>query len=83
MQPDSASHAQFPETFVSTKLRAARVKLGLTQAKLALLTKIQPSLICRYEAGQAPNQINARKLAAALNCPVEVIYPEFRSLRSF
>lgn len=66
-----------------TRLRAKRIERGLTQAALALLTRIQPSLVCRYEAGQAPNQINALKLAAALDCPVETLYPEFRSLRTF
>jgi transcriptional regulator with XRE-family HTH domain len=66
-----------------TLLKAKRSERGLTQSALALLTKIQPSLISRYEAGQAPNQVNAMKLAAALGCPVEKIYPEFLRLRSF
>jgi transcriptional regulator with XRE-family HTH domain len=66
-----------------TRLRTRRQERGLTQSALALLARIQPSLICRYEAGQLPNQPNAVKLAAALCCPIEAIYPEFRILRSF
>lgn len=49
----------------------ARKRAGYTQSALARETGISRSLICEYEAGtRNANDVNLRKIADALNCPV-------------
>jgi len=49
------------------KLRAARIRAGLTQTVLAYLAQLTPSDISRFETGQArPYPSQAGRLASAL-----------------
>jgi DNA-binding XRE family transcriptional regulator len=65
------------------QLRHARDKARMTQIDLAVRAGIQPGLLCRYEKGVRPNQVNARKLAEALNMPVHDVFPDFDDLRNY
>lgn len=54
------------------KLREIRKKRGLTQKKLAELSRVPRICISRYEAGKYhPGLENASKLAAALGVTVD------------
>jgi transcriptional regulator with XRE-family HTH domain len=65
------------------RLRAARTGAGLSQIELAVKAGIQPGLLCRYERGVAPCQRNALRLARALGCAVEEVFPAFGNLRPY
>lgn len=60
-----------------TPLRLLRTVNGLSAARLAQLGDVDRSTIWRLEAGIGkPQKRTARKLAAVLNCPVELLFPE-------
>lgn len=56
------------------KLKAARLRAGLTQSQLAAATGCAQKDISRWESGVVePGVLTARKLAAALNCKLDDI----------
>jgi transcriptional regulator with XRE-family HTH domain len=66
-----------------TTLATVRRDKGISQVELALRSGIQPGLICRYERGLRPSQRNARRVADALECLPEVIFPDYQTLRDY
>jgi transcriptional regulator with XRE-family HTH domain len=78
-QTDSTTNSTGP----STTLREARRRRDWNQTDLAVAAGLQPALVCRYERGVKPGQRNARRLAEALGCAVEELYPEFATLRRY
>jgi transcriptional regulator with XRE-family HTH domain len=64
-------------------LKARRTSCRLSQVELAVRAGIQPGLVCRYERGIQPGQRNALRLAEALDCNVEDMFPGFRNLRPY
>jgi DNA-binding XRE family transcriptional regulator len=67
----------------TSKLKACRERAGLTQMALAIAAGLQPGLVCRYEKGMRPNQMNARRLAKALNCDVRTVFPDYEKMRNY
>lgn len=70
----STKETRPPRNFASTKLKAARLRAGLTQAKLAELTGINPGTLKHYEQGSKPFD-GAKfgtifKTALVLNCKI-------------
>lgn len=58
-------------------LRLLRAVNGLSASRLAALADIDRSTVWRLEEGIGhPQRRTARKLAAVLNCPVELLFPE-------
>lgn len=66
-----------------SKLKERRNEVGLTQMALAIAAGLQPGLVCRYEKGLRPNQINARRLAKALKCDVKSLFPDYDKMRNY
>lgn len=62
-----------PEFAIVRKIIEARVKKGITQAKLARRMKTQQSAVSRLESGNANPSLNfLKRLASALNCRLEI-----------
>ena len=60
-----------------TPLRTLRVLSALSARELARLADIDRSTVRRLEAGiGCPQARTARKIAAVLGCPVELLFPE-------
>ena len=58
-------------------IRERRLALNMTQLELAAITGINNSSISNYEDGKHyPNANNARKLADALGCTIDDLYPK-------
>lgn len=66
-----------------SKLKECRNEVGLTQMALAIKAGLQPGLLCRYEKGLRPNQINARRLAKTLQCDVRALFPDYDKMRNY
>jgi len=59
-----------------TPLRTLRVLSALSARELARLADIDRSTVRRLEAGVGfPQPRTARKIAAVLNCPVDLLFP--------
>jgi transcriptional regulator with XRE-family HTH domain len=65
------------------KIRELRAIRKMKQVELAIRTGIQPGLLCRYERGVPPSQRNAIRIANALGCAVEDVFPGYRTLRDY
>ncbi len=68
---------------MQNNIRKYREQSGLTQLSLAIKANVQPGLLCRYEKGQRPNQINARRIADALGRDVVKVFPDFKKFRNY
>lgn len=56
-------------------LKARRLQLGLTQKQLSINSRIAEAVICHYEKGnRLPSIKNMRRLADALNVPLDLLY---------
>ncbi len=61
----------------SSPLRLLRAINGLSATRLAVLADVDRSTIWRLEEGIGrPQRRTAEKLAAVLNCPAELLFPE-------
>lgn len=68
---------------VQNNLRELRLKKGLTQQKLAELAQISLTLVSRLENEERSPRFNiADRIAAALDVPLEVVFPKFALRRS-
>ncbi len=68
---------------MSNNLKEKRTAANLSQIGLAIRAGMQPGLVCRYEKGMRPCQRNAMRLAAALDCDVRKLFPDYSELRSY
>lgn len=68
----------------SDRLHWHRRKLGLSQARLAQLVKVAPSMICMIESGkEKPTPLLASRIAAALNQKPSAIFKSIFDPREF
>ncbi len=64
-------------------LKDKRIARRMSQVDLAVKAGIQPGLLCRYERGVRPGKTNAVRIARALNCKVDSVFPNFENLRDY
>jgi transcriptional regulator with XRE-family HTH domain len=57
-------------------LKRRRLMLGFTRARLAADAKVNPDTLRRLEAGERPIRITAEKLAFALVCDAQWLFPD-------
>ena len=58
-------------------MKAARVKVGMSQVDLSKASGLSQSQVCRLEAGKgSPRMAHAYALAKVLKVPAEKLFPE-------
>lgn len=70
-----------PYGSIGNAIRSLRLKRGLTQLELAKAIKRTQSAVASYESGRiCPSLMSAKRIASALNVPVEFLIGHRRSL---